>query len=331
MCEYAHAMGNSVGNLQDYWDVIEAYPALQGGYIWDWVDQGLLTENEDGKPYFAYGGDFGAAHLQHDSNFCINGLVSPDRKPNPHLHEVKKVYQYIRFEATNLKEGRVKVTNLYDFISLDNVAIQFRLMKNGEVISKGEKALKGILPEASEILDFNYENSFAVDNEYILTLTATTTQKQPLLDKGHIVVEEQFIIQKGLSRIFMPDNSHQFNISRKGNTLKITNENCTFIFNEKTGLLTNYIVKDIELLHEPITPNFWRAPTDNDFGNQMPTELKIWKTSSESRTLDAFQLNEKNINEYHDSKSGGFKPTAFAMNVAARYSFPANLYPAYRQ
>jgi len=212
MCEYAHAMGNSVGNLQDYWDVIAAYPALQGGYIWDWVDQGLLTENENGTPYFAYGGDFGAAHLQNDNNFCINGLVSPDRKPNPHLHEVKKVYQYIRFEAENLREGQVKVTNLYDFISLDNVVVQFHLMKNGAVISEGEKVLKDIPPKASEILNFDYEHNFTTGDEYILTLTVITTEKQPLLEKGHVLAGEQFIIQKGLPKILVPDNSELFAI-----------------------------------------------------------------------------------------------------------------------
>ncbi len=360
LCEYAHAMGNSVGNLQDYWDVMEAYPALQGGYIWDWVDQGILTESDAGKPYFAYGGDFGAGHLQNDNNFCINGLISPDRKPNPHLHEVKKVYQYIRFEAENLKEGRVKVTNLYDFISLDDVVVEFRLMKNGEVISEGEKVLEGILPKVSETLFFDYaqtsppapllkkergDDSFFAEqkksdaplskigeglgvrltrgDEYILTLTAKNTKKQPLLKKGHVLAGEQFIIQKGLPKVFVADNSHPFSISRNKNTLEITNENCSFIFDEKTGLLTNYIVKGVELLHEPITPNFWRAPNDNDFGNEMPTQTKIWKKSSASRTLDLFQLNEKNIKTHYNRRSAGFKPCASAMNVAARYSFPA--------
>ncbi len=318
MCEYAHAMGNSVGNLQDYWEVIGAYPALQGGYIWDWVDQGILAKNEKGKPYFAYGGDFGAAHLQHDSNFCINGLVSPDRKPNPHLHEVKKVYQYIRFEAENLKEGRVKVTNLYDFISLNNVVLQFHLTKNGDVIAEGEKPLKAIPPKASELLFFDYENNFTTGDEYILTLKAKTTKKQTLLEKGHILAAEQFIIQKGLPKIFIPDNSRPFSISRKKNMLEIANENCSFIFDEKTGLLTNYIVNELEFLYEPISPNFWRAPTDNDFGNEMPTKLEIWKESSASRTLDLFSLNEKNIREYARRDRACPVPT-----VAARYSFPA--------
>jgi len=330
LCEYAHAMGNSCGNLQDYWAVIEAYPALQGGYIWDWVDQGLLTENEDGEAYFAYGGDFGAAHLQNDNNFCINGLVSPDRKPNPHLHEVKKVYQYIRFEAINLTEGRVKVTNLYDFISLDNVVVHFHLMRNGEVISQGEKALKGIFAKASELLNFDYKNNFTTSDEYILTLTAKTTEKQPLLEKGHTLATEQFVIQQAAPKVFVADNSRPFSISRKENILEITNENCSFIFNEKTGLLTNYIVKGVELLHEPISPNFWRAPTDNDFGNEMPTQLKIWKASSANRTLDLFQLNEKNINEIPKNKGKDSRervcpiPTvSTAICVAARYSFPA--------
>jgi beta-galactosidase len=103
-CEYAHAMGNSVGNLQDYWDVIEKYDALQGGFIWDWVDQGLLTKNENGEEFWAYGGDFGPEDVPSDGNFCLNGLVNPDRGVKPHLLEVKKVYQHIGFEPTDLNK-----------------------------------------------------------------------------------------------------------------------------------------------------------------------------------------------------------------------------------
>src|SRR5680860_1418417 len=106
-CEYAHAMGNSVGNLQDYWDVIEKYPVLQGGFIWDWVDQGLLTTDENNQAYWAYGGDFGPDTVPSDGNFCNNGLVNPDREVKPHLLEVKKVYQNIGFSAVDLKKGTI--------------------------------------------------------------------------------------------------------------------------------------------------------------------------------------------------------------------------------
>ena len=115
MCEYAHAMGNSTGNLQDYWDVIEKYPKLQGGFIWDWVDQGFLKTNENGEKYWTYGGDYGEAGIPSDGNFCINGLVWPDRTPHPGLDEVNKVYQYVGFEPVDLKNGLIKIKNKYDF------------------------------------------------------------------------------------------------------------------------------------------------------------------------------------------------------------------------
>ncbi|MCA1759773.1 MAG: glycoside hydrolase family 2, partial [Bacteroidales bacterium] len=119
-CEYAHAMGNSVGNLQDYWDVIEKYDALQGGFIWDWVDQGLLTTNEEGEEFWAYGGDFGPDTVPSDGNFCLNGLVEPDRTVKPHLLEVKKVYQYIGFEPADLKNGVINIKNKYAFRNLSD-------------------------------------------------------------------------------------------------------------------------------------------------------------------------------------------------------------------
>ena len=120
MCEYAHSMGNSTGNLQDYWDVIEKYDILQGGFIWDWVDQGLLETNEDGEEYYAYGGDYGEVGSPSDGNFCCNGLVGPDRMPHPALNEVKKVYQYVGFTPADLAKGLVTITNKYDFTNLSS-------------------------------------------------------------------------------------------------------------------------------------------------------------------------------------------------------------------
>ena len=132
LCEYAHSMGNSTGNLQDYWDVIEKYPKLQGGFIWDWVDQGLLTKSTDGKEYWAYGGDFGEEGVPSDGNFCINGLVWPDRTPHPALAEVKKVYQNVSFEAIDLAKGKVRIRNKYNFTNLSEFIIGWVVVSDGE-------------------------------------------------------------------------------------------------------------------------------------------------------------------------------------------------------
>ncbi|MCD4731221.1 MAG: DUF4981 domain-containing protein [Bacteroidales bacterium] len=137
LCEYAHAMGNSTGNLQDYWDVIEKYDALQGGFIWDWVDQGLLKTDENGVDYFAYGGDYGPEDVPSDGNFCANGLVSADRKPHPALAEVKKVYQNIQFNLQILPGGEVEIKNMFDFINLDRFNIYWEITGDGTELAKG--------------------------------------------------------------------------------------------------------------------------------------------------------------------------------------------------
>ena len=137
MCEYAHAMGNSVGNLKDYWDVIREHPMLQGGFIWDWVDQGLVKTSETGEEYWAYGGDFGPKDVPSDGNFCLNGLVDPDRTPKPALYEVKKVYQPIHFELVNINSKTVKIINEYDFTNLNELELKWTLLENGQEIQSG--------------------------------------------------------------------------------------------------------------------------------------------------------------------------------------------------
>jgi beta-galactosidase len=137
MCEYAHAMGNSVGNLQDYWDVIDAHPQLQGGFIWDWVDQGLFAVTDEGEEYWAYGGDFGPSDIPTDRNFLANGLVSPDRQPNPHFWEVRKVYQYIKTKPIDLSTGTIEVANKYDFTDLAKYAMRWTVTADGETIDGG--------------------------------------------------------------------------------------------------------------------------------------------------------------------------------------------------
>lgn len=138
MCEYAHAMGNSTGNFQEYFDIIRNSPQMQGGFIWDWVDQGLLTKDENGKSYWAYGGDFGAFKYPNDENFCINGLVLPDRTPHPGLMEVKKVYQDIRFAPLNVASGEFEVQNHFMYRNLKDYTFRWELLKNGDPVASGD-------------------------------------------------------------------------------------------------------------------------------------------------------------------------------------------------
>ena len=138
LCEYAHAMGNSVGNLIDYWETFERYKSLQGGFIWDWVDQVIAKKDSNGVEYWAYGGDFGKEFTENDSNFCANGLIAADRSLNPHIKEVKKVYQPIRFKSDNLKRGRVKVTNDFDFINLSDYTFSWFIKGDNKIVASGK-------------------------------------------------------------------------------------------------------------------------------------------------------------------------------------------------
>ncbi len=149
LCEYAHAMGNSTGNLQDYWDVIEKYPKLQGAFVWDWVDQGIQKTSDTGEKFWAYGGDFGEQGMPSDGNFCCNGLVWPDRTPHPGLSEVKKVYQYVGFEPVDLKNGLVRITNKYDFTSLSEFSFDWEVVTDGKVIGSGKIPVAGGEPRTS--------------------------------------------------------------------------------------------------------------------------------------------------------------------------------------
>ncbi len=147
MCEYAHAMGNSTGNLQDYWDVIEKYPKLQGAFVWDWVDQGILKTDESGEKYWAYGGDFGEEGVPSDGNFCINGLTWPDRTGKPGLNEVKKVYQYVGFEPVDLKAGLIRIKNKYDFTNLSAFDFDWEVVSDGTILQSGKVPLSELKPE----------------------------------------------------------------------------------------------------------------------------------------------------------------------------------------
>ena len=176
-CEYAHAMGNSVGNLQDYWDVIEKHDVLQGGFIWDWVDQGLKTKNEDGIEFYAFGGDFGAGHLQNDNNFCLNGLVNPDRSAHPSLYEVKKVYQYVKFDSENPKSGKITLTNKYDFTNLSEFQFSWRLMENGNQFAQGNLPQVDIEPYGSKEITIELPALPNPKAEYFLNIFMTTKKE----------------------------------------------------------------------------------------------------------------------------------------------------------
>lgn len=279
--EYAHAMGNSTGSLWDQWKAIYKYPNLQGGYIWDWVDQGLDTKDENGCHFWAYGGDFGT-NMPSDGNFCCNGIVSPDRTPHPAMNEVKYAHQYVGFEMKDGNEGIFNVTNRYFFTNLKKYMISYDVKENDKVI-RHNKISMDIEPQCSKELKVDVSGlKPKVGTEYFVEFTVTTVEPETLIPEGYEIAHDQFRLPiEPLGRKFATAGP-ELKCSNNGSTLTVYSSKVNFIFNKETGLVTSYKVKGTEYFKDGFgfQPNFWRAPNDNDYGNQMPKRLQIWKQSS---------------------------------------------------
>lgn len=288
LCEYAHAMGNSVGNLQDYWDVIERYRCMQGGFIWDWVDQTFEKTNESGKAYWAYGGDMGVYKVPNDSNFCANGLVQADRSITPAIHEVKKVYQPIGFKSIPLSANKIEILNKYDFISLDHIRFMWEVLGNGLPVKQGSFELTQLLPGEVKTVELPLDLIKIEDNtEYHLTIRAVILTKSDFLEEGHLVAGEQFALP-WKKEALIPGEKHKLNLVDSGETISISAGKIRVGFNKGTGFLESYQVNGEEVLESAMVPDFWRYPTDNDLGNGMPKRLAIWKNIKAELKKDFF-------------------------------------------
>lgn len=297
-CEYAHAMGNSVGNLQDYWDVIEKYPVLQGGFIWDWVDQGLLTTNEAGEEYWAYGGDFGPDTVPSDGNFCNNGLVNPDRAVKPHLLEVKKVYQNIGFSAVDLKAGIISIKNKHSFLNLSEFDFIWEIIGDGIVIDNGKLAdLNLAAGETQNVtIDFTIEPEAGV--EYFLTLKAKLKNKLSLVEAGTEMAAEQFKLPvfKAVSQT-NTTNFAALKLEENETSATISGDGFSIAFDKKGGLISSFKKGETELISSGPIPNFWRAPIDNDFGNNLHKRSGVWRKAGETRKVSNVFITQKAKNK----------------------------------
>jgi beta-galactosidase len=301
MCEYAHAMGNSVGNLQDYWDVIYQHRQLQGGFIWDWVDQGLYAEDEKGNAFWAYGGDYGPPGTPSDKNFCINGLVSPDRKPHPHLWEVKKVYQDIKARPVDMKAGRIEIFNLFNFIPLDSVMMKWKVEGEGKVIEKGHVANLEISPRHSQIISLPLPEIHPEPGvEYFVNLSFVLKKQIPPLPEGHEIAWEQLQLPVRLPlREINPAVLPGLIVKRTAESALIRGERFSLVFNTENGEMTSLQYEGTEVVRSGLVPNFWRAPTDNDFGNGMPLRCRVWRDAGERKNVESFAIRNVNRSEVH--------------------------------
>ncbi|HZK92867.1 MAG TPA: glycoside hydrolase family 2 TIM barrel-domain containing protein [Prolixibacteraceae bacterium] len=291
MCEYAHAMGNSLGNFKDYWDIIRGNPKhFQGGFIWDFVDQGLQKITEKGDTIFAYGGDYGAKDLPSSNNFVCNGIFYPNRKPNPHAWEMKKVYQNIH--TTLVNQNAISIYNENFFADLSNVRMEWNVIVNGELKQKGILADVNVPPHASK--EFNIPVKLPADGEVFLNIVYKQKQEKLLVPKDFIVAEEQLLLAGSYKSALGMAPSGKLSMNETSNSLSVTSSVMNIGFNKQSGLMEKYVVNGQNYLDEvsALKPAFWRAPTDNDMGAFFQRRLKLWKTAQGNLKLTDFKATQ---------------------------------------
>lgn len=300
LCEYSHAMGNSSGNIKEYWETIRAHRALQGGFIWDWVDQGILTHDENGNKYYAYGGDFNAKHYPHQENFCMNGLIWPDRTPGPQLFEVKKVYQNIHFQKKDLEKGVITVTNEYAFTNLNDYQFRWELFKNGIKTDEGEFSMT-LAPLSNKDIQLNLPQlDIKAGEEYLLNLYAITTKSTDLVPTGHLSAYDQLTFDN--NNYFAAGTSDKSyakpSFTKKNNKIEVKAGDVVAVFdasnNYRSSGLMSYQKGGREVLKQSVKPNFWRAPIDNDFGADIQRKLSVWRGAGDNRHLRSAEVTEEN-------------------------------------
>ena len=332
MCEYAHAMGNSVGNLQDYWDVIGTYPQLQGGCIWDWVDQSIIrdgmrepSDSNTGKdirkhqkkepvnpyPRYAFGGDYGPANVPGDGNFLDNGIVFPDRTPHPAYWEVKKVYQPVKFSLKDsTTHPAIEVFNRFDFFDLSGCQIEWGLQEEGEILFEGKLDPFCLLPSKDTIIILPLEQfTPQPGREYFINLDYVLTEPRGLLSTGHLFASEQFAlpvlapgVQTSITEKYPP-----LQLRERTDSIIISGQAFTVVFRKSLGTIVAYQTGDSNLILQGPLPCFHRPPTDNDIGNRLPERSGVWYEATKSPKLQHLHIVEQD---------------ADSINLEAFFAFP---------
>ena len=265
LCEYCHAMGNGPGDLKDYWDVIYKYPRFAGAFVWEWTDHSVLTKTADGTEYYAYGGDFN--DHPNDGNFCVDGLVYPDRTPHTGLLELKSVIKPFRTEAIDLVNGKIKVTNLYYFKDSSDCCLYWTLERDGVVVEDGEIYDLKLQPQKSRIYTLNYKFPQEADGKYFLTVMYKQKNDTPWAERGYelgfdqfelpVIAAKQRLVVTALPKLKLNKTNAEYIIS---------GIDFEYVFSQTTGALTSAKYRGLELLAASPVVNTWRAPTDNDGG-----------------------------------------------------------------
>lgn len=293
--EYSHAMGNSNGGLYKQWLAIYKYPNLQGGYIWDWVDQGLHATDCQGKPYWAYGGDYGT-NMPSDGNFCCNGLVGPDRKPHPVLQEVKYVHQNVSISLQDTSSYIFNIHNRFYFTNLNNYKITYDIFSGSKRVGHGVLQLD-IEPQKEESFSLDINNKIKRSKEecFINFHIYTKNNDDPLLGPNFEIAKEQILLKTGIQKPLKKSVIESYAVTENDTSICVKSKRLNFIFSKKQQCIISYKVDQTEYIQDGfgLQPNFWRAPIDNDYGNRNVAAQQIWKTASKNFKICNIEIDKK--------------------------------------
>lgn len=288
--EYAHAMGNSTGNLSDLWEMVYNEPQMQGGFIWDFADQGIAKYTDDGEKYWAYGGDFAPEKYHNDGNFCLNGIVNADRTPHPALEEVKRVYQNARFDWDEVNNLTVEIINDYFFTNLNEFDFEYVLLQNGRNIENGDIVFN-VKPQEKKSFKLPIKVSLNTANyEYQINIIGKQKESKNLIPKDFIVLTAQLEINELQNETDLASKTQRLKLNETDSSIEFVNDSVSFKFNKTTGAWESYIINEKELLQKAPHLNFWRASTDNDYGNKLPKRSEAWRIASVHQKLNAFSI-----------------------------------------
>ena len=298
-CEYGHAMGNSEGGFKKYWDLIRKYPKYQGGFIWDFVDQSIRWTGKDGKMIYAYGGDFNRYDVS-DQNFCDNGLISPDRVPNPHMYEVGYCYQNIWTTLKDASTGEIEVYNENFFTGISDHTLEWELLKDGYPVRRGHIAGLDAAPQQRDRILIPY-GSIDSESEWLLNLKYILNESDGLLEAGHVSAYQQLALNEpkkeslSFANVIASNREPGLPVidGNDRNYLSVRGNGFELVFSRANGLIISYEYDGVKLLKEGVslTPNFWRAPTDNDFGAALQLRYRAWKNPK--MDLKSFEVSEE--------------------------------------
>ncbi|WP_298633937.1 glycoside hydrolase family 2 TIM barrel-domain containing protein [uncultured Umboniibacter sp.] len=290
LIEYEHAMGNSLGNFKEYWDTFKQYDSLQGGFIWDWVDQTFLRHTSQGEPFWAYGGDLEPPAVIHSDSFCANGLVYADRSAYPYLHEVKRVQQDIAIHF-NADTQALTVHNEFFFIDLSGYELSWELIADGQTVAQSSQRIPLTAPaQSAQIIDLSSLNLSEFEGELFLNTAVRLAGNQGLLNAGHIAAESQH----ALDSVFTPalaSEEVRLRLRENDERYRLSSSVADIEFNKASGLLSKVSYHGEDILAESTRPEFWRAPIDNDFDiAKFQSSLSTWQWVGRSMTLDSLVL-----------------------------------------